>query len=334
MRASRLLSMLIMLQLRGRLTAQAFADEFEVSLRTVYRDVEELSAAGVPIYADRGPGGGFALLDGYRTRLTGLNASEAETLLLTGLPGPAADLGLAEPSAAARLKLLAALPPAAGQDAARIGSRFYLDPFDWFRRAPPPPNLPAIAQAVWGQRCLSIRYESWQATVRRCIDPLGLVMKAGAWYLVARAETNIRTYKVAKIVELTLREESFDYPADFDLAEHWRTELKRFEASFRRGTARLRVSEKALVRIDQLGADIAEAVLAVPPQVDQWREAVVPIESIDHAARLLIAFAADIEVLAPLELREQIAARARRVLALYDGARPSADGRARPEGGA
>jgi predicted DNA-binding transcriptional regulator YafY len=317
MRASRLLSMLIMLQLRGRLTAQALADEFEVSLRTIYRDVDELSAAGVPVYADRGPGGGFALLDGYRTRLTGLTASEAETLLLTGLPGPAADLGLAEPSAAARLKLLAALPPAAGQDAARIGARFHLDPFDWFRRVPPPANLPAIAQAVWGQRCLSIRYESWRATVRRRIEPLGLVLKAGSWYLVARADAGIRTYKVAKISELASREETFAYPAGFDLASHWRNELKRFEASLRTGTARLRVSEAALPRLDQLGADIAEAVLAVPADVASWREAVVPIESIGHAARLLLGFADTIEVLEPPELRDEIARRASLVLALY-----------------
>jgi predicted DNA-binding transcriptional regulator YafY len=317
MRANRLLSTLILLQLRGRVTAQALADEFEVSVRTVYRDIDELSAAGVPVYADRGPGGGFQLLDGYRTRLTGLTAGEAETLLLVGLPGPAADLGLAEPVAMARLKLLAAVPPAAGKGAARIGERFHLDPVDWYRRAVPPAHLPAIAQAVWGERRLAIRYESWSATVQRKVDPLGLVLKAGAWYLVARAGRDIRTYKIVKVLALEVLDETFAYPARFDLASHWRRELKRFEAGLRKGQATLRVSPTALSRLDHLGADIAEPLRQARPDAKGWRQAIVPIEGIDHAAGLLLGFAADIEVLAPPALRRRLADLARRVTALY-----------------
>ncbi|MGH6927514.1 MAG: helix-turn-helix transcriptional regulator, partial [Dongiaceae bacterium] len=273
MRANRLLSTLILLQLRGRVTAQALADEFEVSVRTIYRDIDELSAAGVPVYADRGPGGGFQLLDGYRTRLTGLTAGEAETLLLVGLPGPAADLGLAEPLAMARLKLLAAVPPSAGKGAARIGERFHLDPVDWYRRAAPPQHLPAIAQAVWGERRLAIRYESWSATVQRKIDPLGLVLKAGAWYLVARAGRDIRIYKIAKVLALEVLDETFAYPARFDLASHWRRELKRFEAGLRKEQATLRVSPVALSRLDHLGADIAEPLRQARPDGKGWRQA-------------------------------------------------------------
>lgn len=319
MRASRLLSMLIHLQLSGRVTAQAFAETFEVSLRTVYRDADALSAAGVPIYADRGPGGGFRLLDGYRTRLTGLTASEAETLLLAGLQGPAADLGLAEPLAAARLKLLAALPPAAVAGAVRVGRRFYLDPVDWYRRAPAPAHLPAVARAVWDSRRLAIRYESWSATVQRTVDPLGLVMKAGSWYLLARCGGAVRTYKVARVQHLATLDECFAHPPGFDLARQWQAALQRFEEVLHQGEATLRVSAAALPRIGQLGASVAEAVLTAGAGPDGWREAVVPIEGVGHAAGLLLAFADDVEVLSPPELRHELARRARRVATLYGG---------------
>ncbi|MGO1077170.1 helix-turn-helix transcriptional regulator [Inquilinus sp. CA228] len=319
MRANRLLSILLLLQSRGRLTAQALAEEFEVSVRTVYRDIDELSAAGVPVYADRGPGGGFALLDGYRTRLTGMTASEAETLLLAGLPGPAADLGLAEPLAAARLKLLAAVPQAAGEGAARVGDRFHLDPVDWYRRAEPPPHLPAIARAVWGQRRLVIRYESWSATVRRTVDPLGLVLKAGAWYLMARIGDGIRTYKVAKVLDLDVLPDGFDYPPGFDLAAQWQESLQRFARELRRAEAVLLVSPEALPLLDRLGADAAEAVQQAEPDAEGWRRATVPIEGVGHAARLLLGFTDTIEVLEPPELRQALADGARRVAALYPG---------------
>lgn len=318
MRANRLLSILLLLQSRGRLTAQALAEEFEVSVRTVYRDIDELSAAGVPVYADRGPGGGFALLDGYRTRLTGMTAGEAETLLLAGLPGPAADLGLAEPLAAARLKLLAAVPQAAGEGAARVGDRFHLDPVDWYRRAEPPPHLPAIARAVWGQRRLVIRYESWSATVRRTVDPLGLVLKAGAWYLMARIGADIRTYKVAKVLDLDVLPDGFDYPAGFDLAAQWQESLRRFARELRRAEAVLLVSPEALPLIDRLGADAAEAVQRAEPDAAGWRQATVPIEGVGHASRLLLGFTDLIEVLDPPELRRALADGACRVVRLYE----------------
>lgn len=217
----------------------------------------------------------------------------------------------------ARLKLLAAVPPAAGKGAARIGERFHLDPVDWYRRAAAPAHLPAIAQAVWSERRLAIRYESWSATVQRKIDPLGLVLKAGAWYLVARAGRDIRTYKIAKVLALDVLDETFAYPARFDLASHWRRELKRFEAGLRKEQATVRVSPAALSRLDHLGADIAEAVRQARPDARGWRQATVPIEGIDHAAGLLLGFAADIEVLAPPALRRRLADLAGRVTALY-----------------
>lgn len=317
MRASRLLSMMITLQVRGRVTAQALADEFEVSVRTIYRDIDELSAAGVPVFADRGPGGGFQLLDGYRTRLTGLTPTEAETMLLAGLPGPAAAMGLAEPLAAARLKLLAALPSGAVDSASRIGDRFHLDAVDWYRHAPPPAHLPAIAQAVWQDRRLSIDYESWSGTTTRRVDPLGLVMKAGSWYMVARTKGSLRTFKISNVLQLHVMDETFDPPVGFDLAKHWQAELQRFERSLQRGQAQVRVSSAAMGRIDRLGTAAVEALLAAPADGEGWRQASVPIEGVAQAATLLIGFGRDVEVLSPPELRAELARRAADVVALY-----------------
>ena len=322
MRASRLLSILITLQVRGRVTAQALAEEFEVSIRTIYRDIDELSAAGVPVYADRGPGGGFRLLEGYHTRLTGLSTAEAEALLLMGLPGPADDLGLAEPAAAARMKLLAALPASAGAGAMKVADRFHLDPLEWFRRISPPPNLAAAAQAVWQGRRIEIGYESWKATVRRRLDPLGLVVKAGAWYLVARFGQHPRTYRLSNVLDITVLDETFERPEGFDLARHWRAEVQRFEADLRRETAVLRAHSRALSRLDRLGSDIAEPLRAAEPDGQGWRQAEVPIEGPVHAAGLLAGFGDSIEAVGPPALRRELARIAAEVARLY--AQPAA----------
>ncbi|BBK34534.1 putative DNA-binding transcriptional regulator YafY [Stella humosa] len=316
MRASRLLSILILLQLRGRLTSQALSEAFEVSPRTIYRDIEHLSAAGVPVYADRGPGGGFALLDGYRTRLTGLSADEAETLLLQGLAGPAAALGLGQPLATARLKLLAAAPEGKADDAMRIAGRFHLDPVPWHRRAETPGELPRIGRAVWEARRIAIAYGD-DAGERRTIDPLGLVLKAGAWYLVGRSRGRLRTYKVDRIARLEVLEDRFTHPAGFDLAGHWQAELARFEAGLQRGQATVRLSPAAMARVYLLGAEAADAALAAVPDETGWRQASMPIEDIDEACAMLLGFGAAVEVMSPPALRRRLAEKAAAIAALY-----------------
>ena len=158
MRASRLVNLLLLLQSRGGLTAAELARELEVSVRTVHRDVEELSAAGVPIFAERGPLGGIRLVDGYRTRLTGMTADEAEALFLAGLPGPAAQLGLGTVVAAAQLKVMAALPPELRSRASRIVERFHLDAAGWFQADEAVPHLATLSTAVWDGRRAVISY--------------------------------------------------------------------------------------------------------------------------------------------------------------------------------
>lgn len=307
MRASRLLAILILLQLRTRLTAETLAEEFEVSVRTIYRDIDELSAAGVPVYGDRGPGGGFQLLDGYRTHLTGLDSSETEAMGLIGLAEPAAALGLGEASARARGKLLAALPVSSLDVAGRIGARFHLDTVDWYRTAESTPHLPALARAALDQRSIAMKYESWTATRDWEIDPLGVVLKAGVWYVIGMAKAKLRTFRVSKIQTLSISDASFAYPSDFNLAQHWRTELDRFESGLRPLKASLSVSPLGLKRITEKGAYAARAVTqAAAAGKDGWAQIELPIETIEQAALLLLSIGPEFDVLAPAELARAI----------------------------
>ncbi|UBU11118.1 helix-turn-helix transcriptional regulator [Nonomuraea gerenzanensis] len=313
MRASRLVSILLLLQTRGRMTAQELAERLEVSVRTIYRDVESLHAAGIPLYGDAGPRGGYQLLDGYRTRLTGLTADEAESLFLAGLPGPAAELGLGTVVAAAQLKLMAALPVELRDRAGRIQERFLLDAPTWYRDAEPTTYLPAVADAVWNQRRIQIRYRRWKEPqeVERRLEPYGLVVKAGRWYLVAGAERDVRTYRVSQILDLQPLAESFDRPEGFELAAYWAGHLAEFEARLRWGEAVVRLSPRGVERLPDLmtpGVVAAARQSALPPDEEGWTRVTVPIESIEHAVGEFLRLGTDVEVLAPAALRERVAA--------------------------
>lgn len=318
MRASRLLSILMLLQLRGRLTAADLAAEFEVSERTIYRDIDALSAAGVPVYGDRGPGGGFELLDGYRTRLTGLSAGEAEAMAMIGLPGPAAELGIGAATSAARNKLLVALPGGGGALADRMAARFHLDAVDWYRGGEALPHLPAIARAVLDQRALTMRYESWQAVRDWTVEPLGLVLKAGIWYLAARGGGKIRIFRIANIDGLTVGDTSFERPADFHLASWWQAEQARFEAELFATAATVRASPEGCKRLAAQSPRGAKAVAAAAqPAADGWREMTMMVEDSDHGARDMLALGAEVEALAPGSFRSRIAALAAQIAARH-----------------
>ena len=319
MRASRLLSLLMLLQTRGRVSAQVLAEALEVSVRTIHRDVDELSASGVPIWADRGRLGGFQLQPGWRTRVDGLTAPEAQAMFLGGLPGPAAELGLGEAMASAQLKLLSALPEGWREDARRVSARFHLDPIDWYRGPSATDHLPAIAQAVWGERRVALRYESWKGEVSRRVDPLGLVLKAGIWYLAAQVGNGVRTYRLSNILDLEISEEPFERPADFDLAAWWQASTKRFEKELAVDTAQLRVTAAGLKALRELGAAVAQAAEASASAPDEsgWRRVTIPIESITHAAAQVLRLGAQAEVLKPAALRRALLERVDAVRALY-----------------
>ncbi|MFJ9098932.1 helix-turn-helix transcriptional regulator [Streptomyces sp. NPDC102405] len=297
MKAGRLVSILLLLQTRGRMTAAQLAEELEVSVRTVYRDVEALSAAGVPLYGDAGHAGGYRLLDGYRTRLTGLTPEEAEALFLAGAPGPAAELGLGPVLAAAQLKVRAALPEELRAHADRISGRFHLDTPGWYAEAEQAPFLAAVAEAVWSGRVLRVLYRRWAepTDVERRLEPYGLVLKAGRWYVVAGPGP--RTFRVDQILELASSDEEFSRPQGFDLAAWWAAYQRDFHDRLYRG--------EALVRLAP-GVRLPRAV-DVRTDPGGWTLARVPVESVEHAHGQFLRLGTDIEVLEPSELRERMA---------------------------
>ena len=303
MRASRLVSFLLLLQTRGQLTAVDLAERLEVSERTVQRDAQALAEAGVPIVSVRGPAGGYRLERGYRTKLTGLDGSEAEALFV----GPAAELGLGRELAAARLKLLASLPAELQERAGRASQLFHVDTRGWFREEDRVPHLPVIAGALWRGRRLDMRYREGSAVVSRRLDPLGLVLKAGVWYLLARRRGEERVYRVSRIVSARERAEPSIRDTDFDLAASWSSHSQEFERSRPRIEVTVRVP-RSQVRYLR-GARVVEDG-EQPTVIAQY-------DGLDHAFYGLMAYGPRAEVLAPRELRERIAAAAAETAALY-----------------
>jgi predicted DNA-binding transcriptional regulator YafY len=319
MRASRLLSIMMLLQAKGRMSADSLAEELEVSVRTIYRDIDQLTLAGVPVYADIGRNGGFALLDGWRTRLTGLTAPEARALFLSGLPGPATELGLGDEVAQAELKLLAALPADWQMEATRMSSRFHLDPKGWFSSGPRPEFLKAVAEAVWSERRITIRYDSWTQISERTVEPLGLVLKGGIWYLVAQRETGLRTYRMSQILTLTPLDEHFARPPDFDLPKHWRDSTASFEREIYIGVAKVRATKRGISRLKDISQRCKEEIEAQTLDFDEegFATLLVPIEEETWAAREMQRVGAEVIVLEPESLREKMIEIVRRYANLY-----------------
>ncbi|MEU1729125.1 YafY family protein [Nonomuraea sp. NPDC005692] len=317
------MSILLMLQTRRRVTAQELADVFEVSVRTVYRDMDALSAAGVPLYGEPGHDGGYRLLGGFLVRLNGLTEGEAESLFLTGLPGAAADLGLGAIVTAAELKLMSALPTELRDRAERFAERFHLDAPPWYGEEDRTPYLTAVADAVWGERVVRMRYFRWAEPheVTRAVEPLGLVLKAGHWYLVARSEGRIRPYRISRILDLQVLEEQFARPRRFALAEYWQTYLESFDERRHQDTATIRLSPDALASLpDLMDRAVVQAArdTATAADSDGWIQVTIPIESIDRAVASILRLGADVEVLAPADLRERLTDTLTAMTRIYD----------------
>lgn len=321
MRADRLLTILLLLQANRRVTAQKLAKRLEVSERTIYRDIEALSAAGVPVYAERGPGGGCTLLGEYRSGLTGLNEGDVRTLLLSGVPGPLADLGLDKALEAALLKLLAALPSARRPEVERARQRLHLDAAAW--NAPDveeTPHLRTIQEAVWQDRKLRLSYrrKDWEV-VERVVEPLGLVAKASIWYLVGRVDGQQRVYRVSRVQAVTLTEETFERPADFDLAAYWAEWLAGFRGALAIYPVTARFAPEAIPAIPHVFGEAAHALIeqAGPPDREGRITLQLTFESGAVACSMLLGFGPLVEVLEPPELRQRVIQQAENIVAFY-----------------
>jgi predicted DNA-binding transcriptional regulator YafY len=316
MRADRLLSILLLLQVNRRITARELAQRLEVSERTIHRDMEALSAAGVPVLAERGTGGGWALLEEYRTDLTGLNPTEIQTLFLK--PSRLlADLGWGKASEAALIKLLAALPSAHHRDAEYMRQRIYVDTSSWSRSEEAIPFLPTLQEAVWQERSLHLTYRrSDDTAVERLVDPLGLVAKGSVWYLVAAVEGEMRTYRVSRVQNARLADRPCIRPRAFDLAAYWKQSSAEFKASLPRYEATVRVAPTLVSRIRSAWR-YASIEQAEPPDAEGWIKLSMNFEVEDQACEYILGFGPHIEVLEPQGLREKIIGLAQSIVAFY-----------------
>ncbi|SNX57917.1 transcriptional regulator [Streptomyces sp. TLI_55] len=323
MRAARLIKMVLLLQSRPSMTAAELAEELEVSERTVTRDAQALSEAGVPVYAERGRAGGYRLIGGYRTRLTGLHRGEAEALFLSGLPGALREMGLEDAASAARLKVSAALLPSLRDASRSAAQRFHLDAPTWWSEPKTPELLPAVADAVWDDRRVLARYRKGEAEVERELEPYGLVLKAGVWYLCARvpeASGAFRVYRIDRFTAVEPAGDRFDRDEDFDLPGFWEERAAQFARAILRAEVVVRLSPDG-VRVlphvlDRLS--VREALArAAAPDAEGWVTVTVPVESEEVAHSQLAGLGPEVEVLAPERLRARFAADALRLGRLY-----------------
>ncbi|WP_427922946.1 helix-turn-helix transcriptional regulator [Streptomyces sp. cg40] len=326
MRAARLIKMVLLLQSRPSMTAAELARELEVSERTVTRDAQALSEAGVPVYAERGRAGGYRLVGGYRTRLTGLARGEAEALFLSGVPGALREMGLEDAASAARLKVSAALLPSLSDASRAAAQRFHLDAPSWFTEPKTPELLPAVADAVWDDRRVVARYRRGDSDVERELEPYGLVLKAGVWYLCARVadHDSFRVYRIDRFtaVDPTASDERFTRREDFDLPAFWEDRAERFARSILRAEVVVRVSPEGARRlpyaVDPAAAREALELADAPDgDVDGWVTVTLPVESEEVAHGQLAGLGPEVEVLAPASLRARFVRDAARLGALY-----------------
>ncbi len=319
MRADRLLSILLLLQVHHRMTTRELAKRLEVSERTIHRDMEALGTAGVPVTAERGIGGGWSLLEEYQTKLTGLTEAEIQALFLATPTRLLADLGLHQASEAALIKLLAAIPSLSRRDAEYVRQRIHVDTAGWHHSEEAVPALPTLQEAIWQERKLLFTYQRGDdTTVERLVDPLGLVAKGSAWYLIAAVEDEIRTYRVSRVQSARVTDQPCVRPQDFDLAAYWAQSSTHFVANLPRYPVTVRIAPEVLEQVYHAGR-YARIDHVEPPGADGWIMLRLLFENEDAACGYILSFGTQVEILDPQSLREKVIRLAESVAAFYRG---------------
>ena len=328
MRADRLISLLLLLQTKGRLPAREVAQRLDISVRTVYRDMDALAMAGIPVYTERGPRGGCALEESYRTSLTGLNPAEVHALFISQAIGPMRDLSLDRASESALLKLSVSLPAAHREEVERIRQRLHLDSTGWFHRDESLPDFSILQQAIWEDRRLRIIYRRADGELgERGVSPFGLVAKAGVWYLVGETEAGRRVYRVSRLESVHLLDERFERPANFDLGQCWAECQAEFKQSLACYAITVRLAPESLACLNQwYGDDVLQQVTL--PDHEGWRTFSLTFDSIETARMFVLNLGAGAEVLSPAALRESVVKSAEAIAAFYARRAGEAEGNA------
>jgi predicted DNA-binding transcriptional regulator YafY len=308
----------LLLQAHHQLTARDLASRLEVSERTIHRDMDALSGAGIPVTAARGSGGGWSLLGEYRTNLTGLTETEIQSLFVTKPAKVLADLRLEKAADGALLKLLACLPATFRQGAERARQRIHVDVSGWSRREEAVPFLPVLQEALWLERKLLISYERGADcdAVQRLIEPYGLVAKGSAWYLVGAVDGHVRSYRVSRIAQAEVVDEHANIPADFDLAEYWQQSAATFKKNVPNYVAQFWVSPSVWPRLSFAGR-FARVTETDETDARGWRKAVIGFDVEEMACEYAVSFGPNLEVIEPVSLREKVISLVRATLKFY-----------------
>ena len=320
MRADRLLSILILLQTKGRLTAQELAAELEVSERTIYRDMEALSTAGVPVYTERGPGGGCSLIDSYRTNLTGLTRDEVRALFMLSIPTPLVDLGVDQDLQAALLKLSAALPEVFRYEGIRVRERIHLDSTAWIEPEQSTPHLHTIQRGLWEDRKLELTYQlPFGAQVKHLIEPYGLVAKANLWYLIFSRDGSITVLELANVLDAKLSEIQFSFPTDFELTKFWTAWRIQRESNRPEYLVQVRMKPDLLKMLILFKDPILPADQhEVEQDADGWHPMTLRFESFEAARERLLSYGSAVEIIEPNSLRLSVKDFAAQIVSVYN----------------
>lgn len=316
MRADRLITIIMLLQNNGRMTTRELAEKLETSERTIHRDMVALSGSGVPVYSERGSNGGWVLPEDYRTNLTGMNADELKSLLLAHPTSVIRDLGMQQSLQQAVEKLLASFPSGSAGDAWKVRERIHVDGAGWHQSFDELPNLSIIQEAVWQDRKLVIKYaKDQEEAIDREVEPLGLVAKGGIWYTAASADGEVRTFRISRVAEARLLDETFVRPEDFDLAVYWEHSMRRFQEGLPRYPAVMRFHHSVWGRA---GRQRYMKVINDEAEGKEWKKLTVEFNTLESACEIILGYGDKAEAVAPSELRDLIKTRAAAILARYE----------------